>query len=295
MPPSLTLDCTALITRTVLPDPGRSKKYTSRCSTPHLSVVSPTGRRLKNWRPSSSYLAFRPLQHAGSLWDRHPVNLDRRSEFADRCDTCSRIIHERRRPFRWFGPLCFSSIACTVSPKSAISTAIQSVLLHPRKTRGGVISLLERYGPLPRTLSPQRLPWVVASAIPVAVSGIVLLLARSVLLPFSSPASISWLATLYGDVSYAIGLGVPVLVGYLFILRFEYSSKGIFITCAASTYVMVTAELLALVGSSPGHTVFDLLWAFVASAFSALLGAILIVAGSGLGRIALARRQAPPG
>ena len=180
-------------------------------------------------------------------------------------------------------------------PRSAISTAIQSVLLHPRKTRGGVISLLERDGSLPRTLSPRRLPWVAASAIPVAVSGIALLLARNVLLPFSSPASISWLAVLFGDVSYAIGLGVPVLVGYLFILRFEYSSKGIFITSAASTYVMVTAEFLALVGSSPGHTVFDLLWTFVASAFSALLGAILTVAGSGLGRIALAKRQAPPG
>ena len=145
------------------------------------------------------------------------------------------------------------------------------------------------------TLSPRRLPWVAASAIPVAASGTALLLARNVLFPFSSPANISWLATLYGDVSYVIGLGVPVLVGYLFILRFEYSSKGIFITCAASTYVMVTAELLALVGLSPGHTLFDLLWTFVASAFSALLGALLIVAGSGLGRIALAKRQGPPG
>jgi len=144
------------------------------------------------------------------------------------------------------------------------------------------------------TLSHPRLPWVAASAIPVAVSLAVLLLGNFVLFPsFLRSANDQWYLTLYGDVDYAVGLAVPILVGFLFRLKFEYSPKGIFLTCAASTYVMVLAEFLVLFGSSPGSTLFDFLWTFVASVFWALLGALLIVAGTGLGRIVLARRQVP--
>ena len=143
--------------------------------------------------------------------------------------------------------------------------------------------------------SPRRLPWVAVSAILVAVSVAVLLVGEFVLFPsFSRSANNLWYLTLYGNVDYAVGLAAPILVGFLFRLKFEYSSRGIFLTCAASTYVMVLAEFLILFGSSPGSTPFDFLWSFVASVYWALLGALLIVAGSGLGRIALARRQNLP-
>ena len=145
------------------------------------------------------------------------------------------------------------------------------------------------------TVSHRRLPWVAASAIPVAVSITILLLGQFVLFPsFLRSANNLWYVTLYGDVDYAVGLAVPILVGLLFRLKFEFPPRGIFLTCAGSTYVMVLAEFLALFGSSPGSTLFDFLWSFVASVFWALLGALLIVAGSGLGRIVLARRQVPP-
>jgi hypothetical protein len=148
---------------------------------------------------------------------------------------------------------------------------------------------------LARTLPPRRLPWAAASAIPVAVSTTFILLGEFVLFPsFLRSANNLWYLTLYGDVDYAVGLAVPILVGFLFRLKFEYSPRGIFLTCAASTYVMVLAEFLALFGSSPGSTLFDFLWSFAASVFWALLGALLIVAGSGLGRIVLARRQVAP-
>jgi hypothetical protein len=155
--------------------------------------------------------------------------------------------------------------------------------------------LSEKDSWLAPTLSHPRLPWVAASAIPVAVSLAVLLLGKFVLFPsFLRSANNLWYLTLYGDVDYAVGLAVPILVGFLFRLKFEYSPRGIFLTCAASTYVMILAEFLALFGSSPGSTLFDFLWSFAASVFWALLGALLIVAGSGLGRIVLARRQVPP-
>ena len=120
----------------------------------------------------------------------------------------------------------------------------------------------------------------------------IILLGEFVLFPqFSRSVNNLRFLTLYGDADYAVGLTVPVVVGFLFRLRYEYSSRGIFISCAESTYVMEVAAFIALTVFSPGFTLLALLPPFVASAFWALLGALLIVAGSGLGRIFLARRQ----
>lgn len=141
-------------------------------------------------------------------------------------------------------------------------------------------------------ISPSRLPWVAASTVPFGASLAVFLLGKYVFFPLSAtPGSNVWFAALYEDADFAVGLGVPVFVGLLLRLRYEYPSKGIFLTCAASTYAMVLAEFLALFGTSPGSTPFDLLWSFPAAAFWAVLGALLIVAGSALGRRAVARRQ----
>jgi hypothetical protein len=148
---------------------------------------------------------------------------------------------------------------------------------------------------LVRTLPPRRLPWVAASAIPVAVSMTFILLGEFVLSPlFSGSVNNLWYWTLFSDIDYAVGLAVPVFVGFTFRLRFEYSPRGIFVTCAESIYVMGVVALIALTAFSPGFTLLALLPPFVASAFWALLGALLIVAGSGLGRIVLARRQVAP-
>ena len=121
-----------------------------------------------------------------------------------------------------------------------------------------------------------------------------LLLEAVVLFPLFSRSvnSIWW--TLYSDVEFAAGLAVPVFIGFVFRLRFEYSTRGIFVTCAESTYVMELAALIALTVFSPGLTLLALLPLFVASAFWALLDAFLIVAGSALGRRVLTGRQAPP-
>ena len=131
--------------------------------------------------------------------------------------------------------------------------------------------------------SHSRLPWVAASAVPVVVSVSVSLLELFV-------PSLS-LSALFSDADFAVGLGVPILVGYLFRLRYEATSREIFLTCAASSYVFVLAELLAVVGSTAGVSSFAMLWSFVAAAFWAVLGALLIVAGSALGRRNVAKGQ----
>ena len=63
-------------------------------------------------------------------------------------------------------------------------------------------------------------------------------------------------------------------------------------------YVMFAVEYLALVEPSPGSTLLNLLWPFVFVIPSALFAALLIVAGSALGKrivtLASAPVQGPP-
>ena len=80
-----------------------------------------------------------------------------------------------------------------------------------------------------------------------------------------------------------VRLALPVLVGYLYRLMFEATSREVFVTCAASTYVMGLAELFGEVALT-GGSLFDLLWAFVAEVPLALFGVLLIVVGSAIGR-----------
>jgi vacuolar-type H+-ATPase subunit I/STV1 len=95
-------------------------------------------------------------------------------------------------------------------------------------------------------------------------------------------SSLDWM---YFEVSVAALMVVALLVGYLFRQRFEYSLRSIFLTCAASSFLMIMAIFLVMSASvvkdlSVPNLVGSLAYMFVFSALAGAMLAGLIVAGA---------------
>ncbi|MDG7016071.1 MAG: hypothetical protein JRM82_01705 [Nitrososphaerota archaeon] len=92
-------------------------------------------------------------------------------------------------------------------------------------------------------------------------------------------------------------VSVALLVGYPFRRRFEYTPKGIFLTCATSSFLVILAISLAMVAPEVSDTrvvsnpALFLLGPFVSSVAWGTVVALLITAGAVVGGRAVERKQ----
>ena len=137
--------------------------------------------------------------------------------------------------------------------------------------------------------SSRRLPWVAASVITLSVFAIAYYVPLFFVLPRSNspPAAgfdVDWLLF---QVSVVVGLVAALLVGYLFRRRFEHPLKGIFLTSAATIFLVVFAIFLVVSAQRANpfltpNPAFVFVYVFASSAVVGSVSAAVIAAGAAI-------------
>lgn len=105
----------------------------------------------------------------------------------------------------------------------------------------------------------------------------------------SSSTKSAFSALLYSVVADVVLVSVALLVGYTFRQRFDYSLRGIFLTCVASSFLIILAISLAMAIPEAfdtkviSNSTLFLFSAFASSAVEGALVAALITAGAAVG------------
>lgn len=122
-----------------------------------------------------------------------------------------------------------------------------------------------------------------------------------VLLPNASTANASALGILYPVVLNVTLASVALSVGYLVRRRFGYPLRGIFLTCTATSFLVILAIESVWVGPEAfdttvvSNTALFLFGIFASSAVASIMVAALIAAGAALNRRAMAKEANSPG